>query len=110
MSKLLAIRREGQFQIIYVLENGVVAGARVDPAFADFVMKAWEKRNAAGYMKARTPKGELSKIYIVPTTDGVSLMVQPKRPLKIVHSERENSQESIVQVTLEDEDDGKAKR
>lgn len=100
--KLVKVERSGKFQIGYVTDNGMISAFRCHPAFADFIMKAWEKRDACGFTLAQTPKGKESVIYVVPTTDGITLMVQPKIPLKIIHAEKDASNESIVQITLED--------
>ncbi len=43
---LTGVNRDGKFQISYELSDGRESAFRCDPAFADWVMKSWEKFNA----------------------------------------------------------------
>lgn len=101
--KLIRMERQASDTVFYFFDDGTFYILKALPPMCDFVMKAWEKRDACGFTLGQTPKGKEAVIYIVPTTDGLSLMVQPKTPLKILHYEKDDSQESMVQITLEDE-------
>ncbi len=103
MNKVTSVHRMHATKIAYAIDGAPNGSIGCHPAFADFIMNAWTKRDACGFTVAQTPKGQECVIYVVPTTDGMSLMFSPKRPLHIIHTEKDASKESMVQITLEDE-------
>lgn len=105
MMNVVNIQRQSAQVIHYTLADEklqLVRSLDCDPEFADFIIRAWKKRDACGFTIAKTPKGKETVIYVIPTTDGISLALQPKLPLKILHTEKDDSNTSMVQITLED--------
>ena len=100
--KVICVERQGRCGVTYELEDGSGGAFECHPSFAAYVVGTWQKRQAAGYTIASTPKGKETVIYVVPTSDGITLRVEPKMPLKIMHVEHDHKPGSMVQVVVAD--------
>ena len=88
--------------LYYELDDGHSFSLDVEPALAEFIIKAWEKRDTCGHTIAHTPAGKPVIIYVIPTTDGISFMFRPWTLMKVKRTVKRDSDETMLTITLED--------